>query len=557
MPTYSSNRPGSYTVTIPEYSVNIRLSIAGAAGGDSANPTWGYARGGFGRAGDFRLKTRSYSYDLIFYIGSRGATKYDGNIPGGAGGWSPIASGGTGYRSGGGGGGASGVYDSGLGRYTIIVGGGGGSGRYADTGYSGYFSAGRGIGGGSTTSNFYGRNGQNASAGHRGGGGGGSSFGGAGSLGGAQTYNGYAGIGGNSSFYANETYYSWTTNSGYANYGDGYYTVSFDYQAPQILYFTATPSQIVLGNSTTLDWNSAGQVNTTNITPDVGNVSRQGSTTVSPTQDTTYTLNVIGLGGQSSISRVVDVLIPPTVNFYSLATNDTIIQGESTYLEWQTLGDASTASLSPGYGIVNINGQQLVSPSQTTTYTLVASHPIAGNGSAEVTITVILPPSVTINGPISVNYGDNITLSIEATNATESLTLLAKYYYVDNTFTEYELIQELPVGEYFNGEIIVAPPYNNIGPRSIEYQVTAIGEGGLLSEDTTPVSINIDQTPDYIDVPESEDKLKNEDPVITPDEDVFLTLTVDDIDIPVEVKSDFPVQMEIDDSGVYIPIREI
>ena len=59
MPTYSSNRPGSYTVTIPEYSVNIRLSIAGAAGGDSANPTWGYARGGFGRAGDFRLKTRS------------------------------------------------------------------------------------------------------------------------------------------------------------------------------------------------------------------------------------------------------------------------------------------------------------------------------------------------------------------------------------------------------------------------------------------------------------------------------------------------------------------
>lgn len=557
MPTYSSNRPGSYTVTIPEYSVNIRLSIAGAAGGDSANPTWGYAQGGFGRAGDFRLKTRSYSYDLIFYLGSRGATKYDGNIPGGAGGWSPIASGGTGYRSGGGGGGASGVYDTGLGRYTIIVGGGGGSGRYADTGYSGYFSAGRGIGGGQTTSNFYGRNGQNASAGHRGGGGGGSSIGGAGSLGGAQTYNGYAGIGGNSSFYDNQTYYDWTTNSGYANYGDGYYTISFDYQAPQILYFTATPSQIVLGDSTTLAWDSAGQVNSTSISPNVGNVSRQGSTTVSPTQDTTYTLNVIGLGGQSTVSRVVDVLIPPTVNFYSLATNDTIIQGESTYLEWQTFGDASTASLSPGYGVVNINGQQLVSPTQTTTYTLVASHPIAGTGSAEVTITVILPPDVTINGPVSVNYGNNITLSIEATNATSSLTLLAKYYYVDNTFTEYELIQELPVGEYFNGEIIVTPPYNNIGPRSIEYQVTAVGQGGLFSEDTTPVTINIDQTPDYIDVPESEDKLKNEDPVITPDEDVFLQLTVDDIDIPVEVKSDFPIQVEIDDSGVFIPIREI
>jgi hypothetical protein len=34
-------------------------------------------------------------------------------------------------------------------------------------------------------------------------------------------------------------------------------------------------------------------------------------------------------------------------------------------------------------------------------------------------------------------------------------------------------------------------------------------------------------------------------------------LTIDDIDIPVEIKADFPIQVEIDNSGNFIDVRQI
>ena len=62
--------------------------------------------------------------------------------------------------------------------------------------------------------------------------------------------------------------------------------------------------------------------------------------------------------------------------------------------------------------------------------------------------------------------------------------------------------------------------------------------------------------PDAIDVPSSE-VLKDEEPVITPESEVSLTLLVDDIDIPVEIKSDYPIKVEIDSDGVYRDITQI
>ena len=561
MPRYSASRYGNYTVAVPEYAQNVRLSIGAASGGGSYSSTggWYWGNGGFGRAGDFRLKTRSTAYSLYFYIGSQGGFGIGPDNPGGSGGSSSIASGGNGHRSGGGGGGASGVYDTGLNRYTIIVGGGGGAGRFGnETGVSGQVSAGRGIGGGATTSTFSGRTGQNAQAGHRGGGGGGSTIGGAGSYGGAQTTNGYAGIGGNSSYYANNTYYDWTINSGYNNYGDGFFTFSFDYAPPTIQYFTMSPSQILLGNNATLSWSTSGTINTVSLFPFSGTQQRTDTITVSPTEDTTYTLSVSGPGGSVSSTQTIDVLIPPIVNLFSDAVDNTIIIGNSVNLNWTIEGDASTAQLSPGVGNVNIGGGPAqVSPTITTTYTLVASHPLAGTGSDQITITVIQPPSVTVNGPDVVDYSDVIIINCEADNATQSLQLLAKYYYLDGTFTDYQLISELDTGSYVNIDVSHIVDYTDNGPTSIEYKLYAIGQGNLTSEDTHIVTVNIDQTPNLIDVPESRDKLISEDPVITPEEDTFLTLTVEDIDIPVRIKSDYPIQVEIDNDGVYRDVEQI
>jgi hypothetical protein len=88
--------------------------------------------------------------------------------------------------------------------------------------------------------------------------------------------------------------------------------------------------------------------------------------------------------------------------------------------------------------------------------------------------------------------------------------------------------------------------------------MTANGQGGLIRIRQVTVPVSIDQTPDAIDIPSIEDKLRDEQPVITPDVEVTSEqIVVDDIDIPVEVKSNFPVQVEIDNSNVWYNIREL
>ena len=44
----------------------------------------------------------------------------------------------------------------------------------------------------------------------------------------------------------------------------------------------------------------------------------------------------------------------------------------------------------------------------------------------------------------------------------------------------------------------------------------------------------------------------------TPDVEVTTDqILVEEIDIPVEIKSDYPIQVEIENSGTYIEVREI
>jgi hypothetical protein len=70
-------------------------------------------------------------------------------------------------------------------------------------------------------------------------------------------------------------------------------------------------------------------------------------------------------------------------------------------------------------------------------------------------------------------------------------------------------------------------------------------------------NINIDQMPDAIDIPSSEDKFLGEEPVITPDVTVTSEqIVIDDVDIPVEVKASSPIQVEIDDGGVWYNVRQ-
>jgi hypothetical protein len=161
-------------------------------------------------------------------------------------------------------------------------------------------------------------------------------------------------------------------------------------RALQVVRFSATPSQIAAGQSSTLAWNVT---NATSVSiSGVGSgLNAQGTATVSPTQTTTYNLTATGPGGQSitaSVTVTVGASKPAIVRFTAAPTN--INQGQSSLLSWTTTG-ASTVTINNGVGTVPANGSKSVSPSTTTTYTLTAT---GADGVTAVTAAV----TVTVGG---------------------------------------------------------------------------------------------------------------------------------------------------------------
>jgi peptidoglycan-associated lipoprotein len=72
----------------------------------------------------------------------------------------------------------------------------------------------------------------------------------------------------------------------------------------------ASPASINKGESSTLTWNSTDATQLS-IAPDVGAVTAQGSTKVSPSDTTTYTITATGPGGSTSATATVSVNAPP------------------------------------------------------------------------------------------------------------------------------------------------------------------------------------------------------------------------------------------------------
>jgi peptidoglycan-associated lipoprotein len=72
----------------------------------------------------------------------------------------------------------------------------------------------------------------------------------------------------------------------------------------------ASPTSVNKGDSSTLSWNSTDATQLT-IAPEVGAVTAQGSTKVSPSDTTTYTITATGPGGSASATASVAVNAPP------------------------------------------------------------------------------------------------------------------------------------------------------------------------------------------------------------------------------------------------------
>lgn len=120
-------------------------------------------------------------------------------------------------------------------------------------------------------------------------------------------------------------------------------------------------------------------------------------------QPATQTLNLSN--GERQVVNIqlipiVKAVVQPAQILALFASSQTIQQGQSTTLKWQT-SNANDVSLDNGIGSVSASGQRDVNPAATTTYTLIAKG--AGNPQQEsLTITVTPKPSAPVAPPPTV-----------------------------------------------------------------------------------------------------------------------------------------------------------
>jgi hypothetical protein len=182
---------------------------------------------------------------------------------------------------------------------------------------------------------------------------------------------------------------------------------------PFIASFSASPTTLIGGQSTTLTWSVTG-ANFLTLTPSVGTVTGT-SVTMTPKVTTLYTLTATNNAGPRSATATVFVLPLPTITSF-VAFPSNLAAGQSTTLSW-TVAGATSLVINPGVGVVAGTSVR-VSPWVTTTYTLLAGN---ANGWRTATLTVTVGSLPVIASfwasPSTVNSRQPTTLNWTVTGA--------------------------------------------------------------------------------------------------------------------------------------------
>jgi hypothetical protein len=198
-------------------------------------------------------------------------------------------------------------------------------------------------------------------------------------------------------------------------------------QQVQIVRFQASPTNIRTGQTSTIDWQvlNADSVTITGL----GTVdNKNGTRAVTPTKTTQYLLTARNKVSEATATTTITVEELPVAQFLACSVSPTNISaGESATITWAT-SNADSVAISGGIGAVAANGQKVVSPTDTTTYTLTATN-ARGPVTCNVTVTVgqgSVPRIVSFTAnPTSIQSGQASTLSWSVENATNvSITSL-------------------------------------------------------------------------------------------------------------------------------------
>jgi hypothetical protein len=217
---------------------------------------------------------------------------------------------------------------------------------------------------------------------------------------------------------------------------------------PTVKTFTATPTRTAPGQTVLLKWET---LNTRTVYLGDEKVEAVGSKEVKPEETTEFTLKAEGIKGESLV-RKKKVIIPPLPEIISFKASPPVInQWDFSVLEWQTAnarlvyitdgageesrpvtpGETGEEAKTPGIpGMesklmeqTELNGSAVVTPLETTTYTLVVENSVGVKTKKDLEVKVLLPPKIlsfTASEPV-IEAGKTVILTWKTENAEQVL----------------------------------------------------------------------------------------------------------------------------------------
>lgn len=184
-----------------------------------------------------------------------------------------------------------------------------------------------------------------------------------------------------------------------------------------IVSLAVSPSVIAPGGSAVLSWASSGATSCTATGGWSGTRPLSGTTVVTPTQTTSYSLVCNSTNAVVSDSKTISVVSTPPVipgsgnpSVTITATPGTIQPGTTALLSW-TSSAVNTCNASGAWsGPKPVAGSEHISPAQTTSYTLSCSGP---GGFTTDTETVVVSTQAVVPSTVQVQFSKlsrNVTL---------------------------------------------------------------------------------------------------------------------------------------------------
>jgi hypothetical protein len=183
---------------------------------------------------------------------------------------------------------------------------------------------------------------------------------------------------------------------------------------PPVVSLTSNASSdtITRPGSVQLTWSASAtgnDITSTSLVDNNGNVivtnpGTSGNVVVTPDYDTTYTYSATNPSGTTNANRPITVILPPPVVTLDIVdsngnvlTDNTIIEGESLFLRWNTDGfDIVSTDLSNYSAIPGVSGTETFSPTIETEYVYSATN-ASGTDTTSITIIVYYPPVLTVS----------------------------------------------------------------------------------------------------------------------------------------------------------------